>query len=155
MSTLEIVLTRMMHEALFADAVFADAESALAEYNLPQIETSRLKTITRARLTEMTVEERRAFARTPSMQISGTRPTAADETIFLIQGQMITALPGAANRNPAFGIGIHFAWARTWPAWRGAWALDACSNACPTFNPAAPPRNGLPTRACAGWPACR
>jgi hypothetical protein len=88
MSTVEIVLTRMMHEALFADAVFAHAESALAEYNLHETEISRLKTITRARLAEMTVDERRAFATPPSMRISGTRPTAADETIFLIQGEI-------------------------------------------------------------------
>lgn len=62
MSTVEIVLTRMMHEALFADAFFADAESALAEYNLPDMELARLKTITRARLAEMTVDQRRDFA---------------------------------------------------------------------------------------------
>ncbi len=62
LSTIDIILTRMMNEALFATAVFEDMESALMEYNLHPQEIERFKAITWNRFVSMTLEERRAFA---------------------------------------------------------------------------------------------
>jgi len=61
-STIDIILTRMMYEAVFADAVFENAEAALREYNLTPDEVSRFKTITRLNLSTMTLDDRKAFA---------------------------------------------------------------------------------------------
>ncbi len=61
-STIDIILTRMMNEALFAAAVFEDTETALMEYNLLPEEIERFKSITWNRFVSMTLEERRAFA---------------------------------------------------------------------------------------------
>jgi hypothetical protein len=62
MSTIDIILTRMMYEAVFADAVFENAEAALMEYNLLPEEVSRFKTISRLKLSAMTLEDRKTFA---------------------------------------------------------------------------------------------
>jgi len=62
MSTIDIILTRMMYEAVFADAVFENAEAALTEYNLTSEEVSRFKTLSRLKLSAMTLEDRKTFA---------------------------------------------------------------------------------------------
>ena len=61
-STIGIILTRMMNEALFADAVFDDADKALMEYNLLPELIERLKSVSRSRFVSMTLEDRKAFA---------------------------------------------------------------------------------------------
>lgn len=48
MSALATILSRMMHESVFAAAVLADAETALGEYELPTEELERFKQISRA-----------------------------------------------------------------------------------------------------------
>lgn len=61
-STIEIILTRMMHEAVFTDTVFENAEAALMEYNLLFEEVTRFKTLSRLQFSVMTLEDRKAFA---------------------------------------------------------------------------------------------
>jgi hypothetical protein len=61
-STIDLILTRMMYEAVFADAVFENAEAALMEYNLTSEEVSRFKTISRLKFSAMTLEDRKTFA---------------------------------------------------------------------------------------------
>lgn len=62
LSTVNIVLMRMMNEALFADAVFEDPDLALSEYNLVADIAARFKLISRAAFMSMTLDERNAFA---------------------------------------------------------------------------------------------
>ena len=62
MSTLETVLSRMMHEPDFAEAVFTDAEKALAEYNPTPEEYAVFKGLSRAEFAAQAVEGRKSMA---------------------------------------------------------------------------------------------
>lgn len=62
-STVDLILTRMMNEPLFAEDVFDDAASALMEYNLPLEAVTRFKIISRPVFSAMTLDARKAFAR--------------------------------------------------------------------------------------------
>jgi len=66
MSTIELILSRMMNETDFAEAVFADAEMALVKYNLLPEEIAKFRDISRAdfeALTSSSPEERKSFSR--------------------------------------------------------------------------------------------
>lgn len=62
MSTIEIILSRMMNDPAFADVVFADAETALAEYNLSAEEVMKFKGLSRAQFDVMTPGERKSMS---------------------------------------------------------------------------------------------
>jgi hypothetical protein len=58
---IEIVLSRAMSDAAFADALFADAEKTLAGFELTSEERSKLQGMSRAEFDAMTTEERKSF----------------------------------------------------------------------------------------------
>ena len=66
MSTIETILSRMMHEPEFAEAVFTDAKKTLAEYSLSAEEFSKLNNLSRADFEKFAAstapEERKSFA---------------------------------------------------------------------------------------------
>ena len=71
MSTLEIILSRMMHEPDFAEAVFTDAEKALAEYNPTPEEYAAFKALSRAEFEAQAVEGRKSMAiKLPDVQVT-------------------------------------------------------------------------------------
>ena len=61
MSTLETILSRMMHESDFAEAVFTDAENALAEYELSADDLTKFKGLTRSQFEGLTPEDRKSM----------------------------------------------------------------------------------------------
>ena len=62
MSTIETILSRMMHESDFAEAVFTDAEKTLAEYNPTPEEYAAFMALSRAELDAQAVEGRKSMA---------------------------------------------------------------------------------------------
>ena len=66
MSTIETILSRMMHEREFAEAVFTDAKKTLAEYSLTAEEFSKLNNLSGADFEKFAAatgpEERKSFA---------------------------------------------------------------------------------------------
>ena len=61
MTTIETILTRMMHETEFAQAVFTDAENALAEYGLSADDLAKFKGLTRSQFEGLTPEDRKSM----------------------------------------------------------------------------------------------
>ena len=61
MSSLEIILTRMMNDTTFADAVFTDASKALAEYKLSNEELAKFKAMSRAEFEALSTDDRKSF----------------------------------------------------------------------------------------------
>jgi hypothetical protein len=64
MSTIEIILSRMMNDPAFADVVFADAEKALDEYDLAPEEITTFKKMQRIDLDAFlsaSPDERKSF----------------------------------------------------------------------------------------------
>jgi hypothetical protein len=62
MSTLEIILTRAMGDAAFADALLADPENALAEYDLSDEVIEKFKIMSRAEFESLDTEERQSMS---------------------------------------------------------------------------------------------
>jgi len=61
MSTIKVVLDRMMNEPDFADAVFADAEKALTEYSLSNDEIAVFKNMTQVQIESMRADDRKSM----------------------------------------------------------------------------------------------
>ena len=84
MSTLEIILSRMLNEPAFADALIATPEKALAEYNLPADEIAQFKGLSQAdfeALASQAPEERRSLA-TQMGAPSGRLYVATNQGVF-------------------------------------------------------------------------
>ena len=63
MSTLEIILSRMISDAEFRELLFVDLDQAVAEYDLPADEYARLKELSRAEIGALAVEDRKSMAK--------------------------------------------------------------------------------------------
>ena len=61
MSTIETILSRMMHESEFAEAVFTDANKALAEYELSADELAKFQGLTRSQFEGLTPDDRKSM----------------------------------------------------------------------------------------------
>lgn len=62
MSTIKVIVERMISEPDFANAVLADAETAVAEYDLSADEVVKLKGLSRAQFEALTPEERKSMS---------------------------------------------------------------------------------------------